>query len=80
MSQDRAGRKEEIAWVGQQHPMQGFCGRASDAVAPAAEQPNALVLELRRPIAVVRTRPRQAKVVRIGPPKMATPADMAGVE
>ena len=79
MSQDGADGRSEITWVGQQHLMPGFCGRACDAPVPQREQEQP-VIEM-RPIALVRTRPRQAKVVRIGPPRMATPApvDATGV-
>ena len=52
----------EITWVGQQWRMDGYCGRAMPAPAPTP------VAEV-RPIAVVRTRRAQGKVVRIGPPK-----------
>lgn len=69
---ERADGRDEITWVGAQHLMHGYCGRASEL--PAAAQPaSPPVLEV-RPIAVVRTRPRQARVVRIGPPRSATPA------
>ena len=75
MSQDASDcSDDEIAWVGQQHLMSGFCGRASEA--PAGE-PCPPTLEM-RPIAVVRTRPRQARVVRIGPPRMAPAVDATG--
>ncbi len=76
MSQPSAGNGErvegpthnepEITWVGLQHLMHGYCGRAA-----AAEEP---VTESRlkaRPVAIVRTKPRQGRVVRIGPPTMA---------
>jgi hypothetical protein len=65
--------EDEVTWVGAQYLMDGFCGRACDAPAARQQQP---VLQV-RPIAVVRTRPRQAKVVRIGPPRMAAPVDVA---
>jgi hypothetical protein len=64
---EQAGNRDDITWVGAQHLMHGYCGRASDAPG-ASEQPATPVLEM-RPIAVVRTRPRQARVVRIGPPR-----------
>jgi hypothetical protein len=74
MSQDGADDRSEIIWVGQQHLMSGFCGRVSHAPAPGEQRQPAQqeppTLEM-RPIAVVRTRPRQARVVRIGPPRMA---------
>jgi hypothetical protein len=68
---EQADGRDEIAWVGAQHLMHGYCGRASDAPARVPAVPP--VLEMRRPIATVRTRPRQARVVRIGPPRL-TPA------
>jgi hypothetical protein len=48
----------EITWVGEQRLMEGYCGRA---------QVNAE----KRPVAVVRTRAGQGRVVRIGPPREA---------
>ena len=56
----------EITWVGQQWRMDGYCGRAMPAPVPAP--PAAPAGEV-RPVAVVRTRRSQGKVVRIGPPK-----------
>ncbi len=53
----------EITWVGQQWRMDGYCGRATSPAAPPAP-----AVEV-RPVAVVRTRRSQGKVVRIGPPK-----------
>jgi hypothetical protein len=72
---EQAGGRDEITWVGAQHLMQGYCGRASEVPAAAAAGQSAgeapPTLES-RPIAVVRTRLRQTRVVRIGPPR-ATP-------
>ena len=69
---EQADDRDEITWVGAQHLMNGYCGRWSEepTAQPAGSPP---VLEV-RPIAVVRTRPRQARVVRIGPPRSAPPA------
>ena len=53
--------RPEITWVGQQWRMEGYCGRAKPRTAPPAVEV--------RPVAVVRTRRSQGKVVRIGPPK-----------
>jgi hypothetical protein len=74
---EHADGRDEVAWVGAQHLMHGYCGRASDA--PGDEPATPPMLEMRRPIAVVRTRPRQARVVRIGPPRSmpASPVDAA---
>ena len=52
---------EEIRWVGQQHRMQGFCGRAADAAAEV-RRPE---LSATRPVVTVQ-RPGRT-VVRIGP-------------
>ena len=63
---EQADAGAEITWVGAQHLMHGYCGRASDAPGASEVPP---VLEA-RPIAVVRrATPRQARVVRIGPPR-----------
>ena len=64
-----AGR-QEITWIGAQHLMHGYCGRASEE--PGTRPTSPPVLEV-RPIAVVRTKSRQARVVRIGPPRSSTP-------
>ena len=53
----------EITWVGQQWQMDGYCGRAIPPALPPAPAVGV------RPVAVVRTRRSQGKVVRIGPPK-----------
>ena len=71
MSQDQDGRGEDgrheaITWVGEQRLMTGYCGRAP---APVAE--TSASAEASRPVAVVRARARQSKVVRIGPPTAA---------
>jgi hypothetical protein len=58
---EESGPPSEITWVGQQWRMDGYCGRAAQAPAPPAVEV--------RPVAVVRTRRSQAKVVRIGPPR-----------
>jgi hypothetical protein len=71
-SQDASGqdgveaREPQITWVGEQRLMEGYCGRAPAAA--AGEEPAANEL---RPIAVVKTRPGQDRVVRIGPPRAA---------
>jgi hypothetical protein len=52
---------EEVRWVGQQHRMQGFCGRATDAGA-GVRRPE---LSATRPVVMVQ-RPGRT-VVRIGP-------------
>ena len=57
----------EITWVGQQWRMDGYCGRA-EPQAPVAAQEATSAAEV-RPVAVVRTRRSQGRVVRIGPPK-----------
>jgi hypothetical protein len=63
-----AGGRAEIRWVGEQRLMDGYCGRAPAPAAPVAG-PEA------RPVAPVRSRPRQRKLVRVGPPKAGpTPA------
>jgi hypothetical protein len=73
MSQVSPGHDEdadgepEVTWVGQQWRMDGYCGRATQAQSPPAPPP--VAPELVRPVAVVRTRPSQGRVVRIGPPK-----------
>lgn len=71
MSQGEDGQdgdqEPEIVWVGEQWRMSGYCGRAVTGASSAKEE-NAANDAL-RPIAVVKTRPRQAKVVRIGPPR-----------
>jgi hypothetical protein len=67
---EQADGRDAITWVGAQHLMHGYCGRASEV--PEAQPASPPVMEY-RPIAVVRTRPRQARVVRIGPPR-STPA------
>jgi hypothetical protein len=81
--QGGAGPHRQITWVGMQHLMHGYCGRAGGA--PEPEQPAGAgaagaasdtgPAEV-RPVALVRTRPRQGRVVRIGPPRRAesTPA------
>jgi hypothetical protein len=64
--EDRADGQDDVSWVGAQHLMHGYCGRASesrDAQLASPPVPEA------RPVAVVRTKPRQARVVRIGPPR-----------
>ena len=58
--------RDDVTWVGAQHLMHGYCGRASEE--PGAQPASPPVPEL-RPVAIVRTRPRQARVVRIGPPR-----------
>jgi hypothetical protein len=72
MSQGEDGQdgieQPEIVWVGEQWRMDGYCGRV---VMPASSVPEVdAANDALRPIAVVKTRPRQAKVVRIGPPRM----------
>jgi hypothetical protein len=74
---ERADHRDEITWVGSQHLMHGFCGRAGEA--SGVEPADAPVLEV-RPIAVVRTRPRQARVVRIGPPRSMPPTATSPVD
>ena len=59
--EDDETREPEITWVGEQRLMEGYCGRATAPPARLQE----------RPIAVVRTRAGQGKVVRIGPPRAA---------
>jgi hypothetical protein len=74
---------QQITWVGMQHLMHGFCGRATDA--PPSEpqavqqQPAAGGIEPAdvRSVAVVRTKPRQGRVVRIGPPRVVQSARSA---
>jgi hypothetical protein len=56
-------REPEIIWVGEQRLMEGYCGRAP---APTTQAQTG-----DRPIAVVKTRAGQGKVVRIGPPRTA---------
>ena len=68
---EQAGNRDEITWVGAQHLMHGYCGRASEE--PGSQPASPPVPEV-RPVAFVRTRPRQARVVRIGPPRSTTPA------
>lgn len=78
--QGGASPQQQITWVGMQHLMHGYCGRAEEA--PASEQQrtptaaNDPELAEVRPVAVVRTKTRQGRVVRIGPPRRAesTPA------
>jgi hypothetical protein len=68
-------REPQITWVGQQWQMDGYCGRALPAVPTAEPDPTPAPPETPagtrgvRPIAVVRTRPAQGRVVRIGPPR-----------
>ena len=62
---DEADREPEITWVGEQRLMHGYCGRATSRPMPRPDGQGV------RPVAVVRTRPRQGKVVRIGPPRAA---------
>jgi hypothetical protein len=76
---DGHGPQQPITWVGMQHLMHGYCGRAGEA--PGSPQPTAKVavtesVSESRPVAVVRTKPRQGRVVRIGPPRASesTPA------
>ena len=75
---ERPDSREEITWVGAQHLMHGYCGRAIQE--PGSQPASPPVLEV-RPIAVVRTKSRQARVVRIGPPRSsptpATPVEAA---
>ena len=69
------GRHEVITWVGEQRLMTGYCGRAP---APSNEKSVAgHAAQGKRPAAVVRSRARQSKVVRIGPPKIAGAAEAA---
>ena len=79
--QDGQGNPEQITWVGMQHLMHGYCGRAGEAPKTPQEQPATTPGPTEpadvRPVAVVRSRPRQTtRVVRIGPPRSAasTPA------
>jgi hypothetical protein len=60
----------EITWVGQQWRMEGYCGRATPepALTPPAAVPPAPEVDV-RPVAVVKTRRSQGRVVRIGPRK-----------
>ena len=69
---EQADGRDEITWVGAQYLMHGYCGRASEE--PGSQPASPPVLEV-RPIAVVRTKSRQARVVRIGPPRSTTPAN-----
>ena len=75
--------RQQITWVGMQHLMHGYCGRADQA--PSSPPPPAKAAaagdagpagQQQRPVAVVRTKPRQGRVVRIGPPRPteSTPA------
>ena len=69
----------EITWIGMQHLMHGYCGRTADApkAAPAGSDGDD-GSRAERPIAVVRrTRPRQARVVRIGPPRVGVDSPRA---
>ena len=66
---EQADSRDEITWVGAQHLMHGYCGRASEEPGTLPASPP--VLEV-RPVAVVRTKLRQARVVRIGPPRSST--------
>ena len=65
------GRNAEIRWVGEQHLMSGYCGRAVVAGWATVSQPRAgegraaVAGELPRPVALLQ-RPR-GLVVRIGP-------------
>ena len=71
MSQGSSGddkdREPEIVWVGEQRLMDGYCGRAPAAM----PTPPPAVEEQPRPVASVRRKPGQKKVVRIGPPRAA---------
>ena len=61
----------EITWVGDQRLMSGFCGRATACGTPATET---IPPKESRPVAVVRTKRSQGRVVRIGPPRAMAPA------
>jgi hypothetical protein len=70
----------EIAWVGQQWRMEGYCGRAIPEIpeqpATDARQVQQEQLEDRgRTVAVVKTLPWQGKIARIGPPRMTPTED-----
>jgi hypothetical protein len=77
------GREPQITWVGQQWQMDGYCGRATTAAAAAEPQPVPAAPPMPadtqgvRPIAVVRTRPSQGRVVRIGPPRESATASVS---
>ena len=80
MSQDQdgrggGGRHEAITWVGEQRLMTGYCGRA-----PAPANEISAEGQVIRPVAVVRARARQSKVVRIGPPTAAPVGEAAADE
>ena len=67
---EQADGRDEITWVGAQHLMHGYCGRAVAAEESAAQGASGDGgVEETRPVAVVRTKPWQGRVVRIGPPK-----------
>jgi hypothetical protein len=65
-----AAHDDAITWVGMQHLMSGYCGRAKDAPGNGGNAAAGNAADAQRPIAVVRTRARQGRVVRIGPPRI----------
>ena len=79
-SENQGEREREIAWVGQQWRMEGYCGRAIPEI---PEQPAGDARQVQqeqtedggRTVAVVKTLPWQGKITRTGPPKMTTSED-----
>jgi hypothetical protein len=77
LSENEGGgeRKSDIAWVGQQWRMEGYCGRATmpeiaeQAATDTRQVQQEQTTEDGRTVAVVKTLPWQGKIARIGPPK-----------